>query len=96
MNKTEMHAYGSELTAAVISEISIWDFTADEAFNEIYHQGYCEEYLVESFEWAMDTISDEDYDFAKSQYPATIQALNHLIPLMSEYVIKKYDMEILL
>ena len=47
MNKTELHAYGSELTAAVISEINIYDFTADEKFDEIYHQNYCEEYLTE-------------------------------------------------
>lgn len=96
MNKTELHAYGSELTAAVISEINIYDFTADEAFDEIHHQLYCEEYLIESFESIMDIFSEDDVTFVKEQYPATVKALNHLLPIMPEFVINKYDMEYLM
>lgn len=96
MNKTELHAYGSELTAAVISEINIYDFTADEAFDEIYHQNYCEEYLTESFEYLMDIFSEDDVTFVKEQYPATVKALNHLLPIIPENVINSYDMEYLM
>lgn len=96
MNKTELHAYGSELTAAVISEINIYDFTADEQFDEIYHQNYCEEYLTESFEYLMDIFSEDDVAFVKEQYPATIKALNNLLPIIPENVINSYDMEYLM
>lgn len=96
MNKTEMHAYGSELAAAVISEINIYDFTADEAFDEIYHQNHDKEYLIEAFEYTMDIFSEDDVAFVKEQYPATIKALNNLLPIIPENMINRYDMEYLM
>ena len=96
MNKTELHAYGSELTAAVISEINIYDFTADEAFDEIYHQHHNKEYLIEAFEYTMDIFSEDDVTFVKEQYPATVKALNNLLPIIPENVINSYDMEYLM
>lgn len=98
MNKTERHAYGTELTAAVISEIAIWEFTADEKIEEIFHKRNSEKQLVESFKYVMDWLTEEewDIDYIKSEFHETIQALNHLLQIIPESVIKEYDMEILL
>ena len=98
MNKTEIHAYGAELTAAVINEIAIWEFTADEKIEEIYHKSYSAKQLTESFKFAMDWLTEEewDFDFIKSEFPETIRALNHMLLIITENVIKEYDMEILL